>query len=128
MIRLIRRHWVAFVAILLSVIVGGYFIFANVNTAKISAETRTVKISDNALDYQSVLDEFKNSEIKTEDNLTTFTGYKYLDADIFNEIDNVSETDIEEFIDCQVFYKFTYDVEENIVTVYAYMSNDLGEI
>ena len=37
---------------------------------------RTVEVSKNAVDYQSLLDEFENSELETNGTLTTFVGYK----------------------------------------------------
>lgn len=44
MIKLFRKRWVAFVAVLLSIVVGGYFILSNTRTENTAAEIRTNKV------------------------------------------------------------------------------------
>jgi len=96
-------------------------------TANVSA-TRTVELENAAIDYESILNEFENSTLKTEGSLTTFEGYKPIDASVLSEFDNLSSSDIEQVQDTYVKYNFSYDEETNIVTLCAEMKNENGEI
>jgi len=96
-------------------------------TANVSA-TRTVELENAAIDYESILNEFENSTLKTEGSLTTFEGYKPIDASVLSEFDNLSSSDIEQVQDTYVKYNFSYDEETNIVTLRAEMKNENGEI
>lgn len=89
---------------------------------------RTVALSDSAVDYQAVLDGFERSELNQEGTLTTFTGYQSLDPSLFEEFDNLSDTDVDTLADTEVLYTFSYDVESNVVTLSASAENELGEI
>lgn len=124
MIKVFKKYWICIVSILLMVVISGYFIFVEANKTKDivqKTEIRTVDLSNNNMDYQSILSGFEKSELETIGSLTTFSGYQCIDPNILSEIDNVNEDDIETAQDCQVFYRFSYDVESNIVTIYAYM-------
>ena len=109
------------------------FIFATtfLQTKQITNETqtvvRTVEVSKNAVDYQSLLDEFENSELETNGTLTTFVGYKSLDLAELDGFDLVSETDIED-TKVSVKYNFSYDNQTNLVTLSAELKDELGEI
>lgn len=131
MIKVFKKYWICIVSILLMVVISGYFIFVEANKTKDivqKTEIRTVDLSNNNMDYQSILSGFEKSELETIGSLTTFSGYQCIDPNILSEIDNVNEDDIETAQDCHVFYRFSYDVESNIVTIYAYMQNEIGEI
>ena len=88
----------------------------------IQQQVRTIELNTET-DYASILNEFENSELKTDGSLTTFVGYQTLSADLFAEFDNVSENDIEEVEGMQIKYDFSYDNETNIVTLSAKMVN-----
>lgn len=94
----------------------------------LSANVRTVSLVENEVDYQSVLNEFEDGELTKAGALTTFTGGQMLDASVFEEFDNVRESDLETLSDCKVSYKFTYDSESNIVTIFAELINETGEM
>jgi len=98
------------------------------NTAANVSATRTVELENAAIDYESILNEFENSTLKTEGSLTTFEGYKPIDASVLSEFDNLSSSDIEQVQDTYVKYNFSYDEETNIVTLCAEMKNENGEI
>ena len=98
------------------------------NTAANVSATRTVELENAAIDYESILNEFENSTLKTEGSLTTFEGYKPIDASVLSEFDNLSSSDIEQVQDTYVKYNFSYDEETNIVTLRAEMKNENGEI
>ncbi len=112
-------------------VVGAYYAlscFFSVKREEVIASVRTVQLNDTEMDYQAILNEFEDSELTTEGSLTTFTGYQTLNSSLFEGIDNVSESDVEALEGCKVGYKFTYDYESNIVTLYAQMQNELGEL
>ena len=131
MLKFLKRNWITVIAALMVFVIGGYYFLAdvkNVENADAVTEVRTVNLSNGQLDCQSAFENFDSYELKTVGTTTTFTGYQTLDVSSLQEIDNLSETDIENISNCQVFYEFSYDVESNIVTIYAYMSNELGEL
>jgi len=90
--------------------------------------TRTVEVSTAEVDYQSILNEFEDATLVKEGTLTTFEGYKPLSISDLSELDNLSESDIDQLEDTSVRYNFSYDSETNIVTLSAEMKNELGEI
>lgn len=98
------------------------------NTVANVSATRTVELENAAIDYESILNQFENSTLITEGSLTTFEGYKSIDASVLSEFDNLSSLEVEEVQDTYVKYNFSYDVESNIVTLYAEMKNENGEI
>ena len=85
-------------------------------------------MAETDIDYQALLDEFENGEIIQEGNITTFIGTQALDSEIFEEIDTISENEIEDISNCVVSYVFTYDSDNNVVTIFAEMENEYGEI
>ena len=93
-----------------------------------NAAVRTMEISETEMDYQSILDSFEESEMYVEDNTTCFMGYQTLDAELFEEFDNVSEEDLTSIEGCKVEYKFTYNIETNIVTIYAELQKGNNEV
>jgi len=102
--------------------------FVNFNSSKGENPTRTIEISSQAIDYQSVLDDFDNAEITKEGSLTTFTGTKTISAKDLLNYDNVSSTDIDDGYNSTVSYHFSYDKDSNIVTISAEMLDENGEI
>lgn len=109
-------------AVLLLVLVSICF-YAYTVSPKTELSVRDVELNTIQLDYSSILNEFENAELKTEGSLTTFVGYKTLDASLFDELDNVSDSNVEQEEGCQVKYNFSYDSETNIVTLSAVMEN-----
>ena len=127
----LKKYWFSTLALVLTMVVGAYYAlscFFSVNREEVNASVRTVQLSDTEMDYQAILNEFEDSELTTEGSLTTFKGYQTLDSSLFEGIDNVSESDVEALHECNVGYKFTYDYESNVVTLYAQMQNELGEL
>ena len=90
--------------------------------------TRTVNLQDECIDYESILNEFEDATIQTNGTLTTFEGFKTIDASALEEFDNLSDSDIEQSENSTVRYYFTYDEKTNIVTISAEMKNENGEI
>jgi len=87
---------------------------------------RTIEVSQAQINYQSVLNDFDNAKLETEGSLTKFEGSKTLELSDFEGLDNVSESDVESNIGCEVKYNVSYDAETNIVTLSASMEN--GEV
>ncbi|MCM1545442.1 MAG: hypothetical protein NC033_00230 [Clostridiales bacterium] len=92
------------------------------------ASIRTMTLSDSKIDSQSILSEFEDAELKEVGSTICFEGYKTLDVNLFSEIDNISENDLNEIQICKVKYNFSYDTESNVVTLSAEMHNEKGEI
>ena len=105
-----------------------YFVVCNVDfgASTTQAVTRTVEIGQ-MLDEQSVLNEYEDVTVQTEGLKTEFTGYRSIDPSLFDEIDNVNQSD-EKQSECRVLYRYSYDMATNIVTIYAEMNNEYGEI
>ena len=97
--------------------------YANTMGAKLQVNVRNVELNAIELDYSSIINQFENAKVTKEGSVTTFEGYQTLDASLFEDLDNVSESDIESSIGCQIKYNFTYDSEANIVTLSAIMEN-----
>ena len=93
-----------------------------------TVRTTTVEVKRQAIDYQSVLDEFENAELETEGSLTTFVGYKPINLSDLNGFDLVNETDVSGDAEVSVKYNFSYDNETNIVTLSAELKDEFGEI
>ncbi len=89
---------------------------------------RTIELEKENIDYESILNEFEDAKIETHGTLTTFEGYKTIDASALEEFDKLSETDINQAAGTKVKYYFTYDEKTNIVTISAEMTHDNGEI
>lgn len=114
------------IALCLAIISLVHFTLSNYSTP--TAAVRTMELSQIAIDEQAILNEFDDAVIENEGSLTSFTGYKAIDATIFEEFDNISADDVDDFVGCRVKYDFSYDSETNIVTIAAEMKNELGEI
>lgn len=99
----------------------------HVSTESVQARTTAVEISEQSIDYESVLNEFEDSKLETVESLTTFEGYQTLNLADFEELDNLSETNVEEK-SMIVKYNFSYDSETNLVTLSAELKNELGEV
>ena len=100
-----------------------------ISANKVTETIRTTKIevTRQTIDYQSILDEFEDSELKTENSLTTFVGSKTIILSELDGIDLVSNVDLkEDKID--VKYKFSYDIDTNIVKISAELQDELGKI
>ena len=109
------------IAILLScVLLFTYVIFCNnTNNGQVSANSRTIELSQSAVDAQSVLNEFDDATLTREGSTVYFEGYKPIDKNVLTEIDYISETDFEELENCTTKYNFSYNSETNIVTIAA---------
>lgn len=124
-----RKYGLSILAIILTLIVGVYYSMGNFFMGNgIIQKTRTVFLADSDINYQALLNEFEDGELIQEGGLTTFTGIQVLDTRIFEEIDTISEEEFEDLNNCVISYAFTYDSDNNIVTISAEMENEYGEI
>lgn len=89
---------------------------------------RSVELQESSVDYDSILKEFEDSTIEEYGTTTYFTGFKILDASLFDELDNISVEDKEQVEGAKVKYNFSYDKECNIVTIKAELLLEDGEI
>lgn len=98
------------------------------NFNQVSANSRTIELSQSALDVQSVFDEFEDATLTREGSTVYFEGFKSLDSSAISEIDYISEVDIEELENCITKYNFSYNSETNIVTIAATIQLQDGTI
>jgi len=127
----LKRINTILIPLFLALVCGLFFCLTFYFKSSNSANTemmRTIEVSQAQINYQSVLNDFDNSKLETEGSLTTFEGSKTLDWSDFEELDNVSESDIENNVGMEVRYHFSYDNETNIVTLSAQSENANGVI
>lgn len=131
MIKAMKKSKLIIMSILLVFACSFFYCSTNFLYAKHSTESQTavrdIEITKNEIDYQSILEEFENSNMKTEGTLTTFVGYKSIDLTELDGFDLVSNLDIEN-TEVNVKYNFSYDNESNIVTLSAELKDEFGEI
>lgn len=133
MIKIIRKNKIALISILLVLVCSCvYFATTFLQTKQITNETqtvvRTVEISKNAVDYQSILDEFEDAKLDTIGNITNFEGVKTFNLADFIELDLVSDTNVEDF-EVKIKYRYEYDKEAKIISLSAtYVDEDGMEI
>lgn len=90
--------------------------------------TRTIEVKQNGLDLQSVLEQFEDTLLETNNKITTFEGTKTFNLLDFCEIDLVSEFDSEENTEVQVKYRYDYDYEANLITLTASLIDEEGNL
>ena len=90
----------------------------------ITNTVRTIEINQSKVDYQSIFNEFEEAKLGTCRTLTTFEGTKSFSLEDFSELDNLSESNLADCENMKVTYHFSYDSEENIVTVSAITKNE----
>jgi len=118
-----KSFWFISLISLLIVAVAVLFFYSNtIGARETQLKVRNVELTTE-LDYSSIINSFEDARVTKEGSLTTFEGYQTLDASIFEGLDNVSASDIESSVGCQVKYNFTYDSDTNIVTLSAVMEN-----
>lgn len=94
----------------------------------ISTPVRDVELIEQSIDYQSVLEKFEGGILKQEGNIVTFEGTQKLDLNAYNCIDNLSESDIENYDNVSILYKFSYDYENEVISLTASMADGEGNI
>ena len=116
-----KRNVILVVLILALVCSLTYCLVNYLQARNVSAQemVRTIDATPNEIDYQSIFDEFEDAKLETEGTLTKFEGVKQISFDDFSQLDNLSESDIEECEKICVKYKFSYDSENNMVTLSA---------
>ena len=120
---------VAVSLILVIVCVFSCFLSTSINvkqTQQATSVTRTIEAEQNAMDFQSVFSQFESATLTTENNVTTFEGYKTFDLLDFSEIDLVSESDIDANTKIQVKYHYNYDYTTNVNTLTATLIDEEG--
>lgn len=131
MIKTMKKSKLIILSILLAIACSFFYYSTNFLYAKQSTESQTlvrdIEITKNEIDYQSILEEFENSNLKTEGTLTTFVGYKSINLAELDGFDLVSDLDVED-TKLNVKYNFSYDNESNIVTLSAELKDEFGEI
>ena len=119
------------VAIILSIVLllTGVLLSNSKNSSgQVVATSRTIELTQSAVDVQSVFNEFEDASLTREGSTVYFEGYKSLDQNALSEIDYISELEMEELAECVVKYNFSYNSETNIVTIAAMTALQDGSI
>ncbi|MDD4001148.1 MAG: hypothetical protein PHX62_09725, partial [Bacilli bacterium] len=88
------------------------------------AITRTIEVKKNEIDYQSIFDEFEDVKIDINENITSFEGTKTFNLVDFEELDLVSDSNVDTRL--KVKYSYAFDSEQNIVSLSATLLNEGG--
>lgn len=111
---------------IIAILLSGVLLFISImisnrteKTGFAKAKIRTVELSENIVEAQSILNEFDNATLTTEGSTTYFEGYKSLDNDSLYGIDYISETEIDVFEVSKIKYNFSYNYETNVVSLSA---------
>lgn len=126
------KNWTFMLCILLCITLIGVSVMIAIqkNTDifdKVAIEREIVLNKEN-VDVQSMLDSFDNVITVQDEEMLVFEGTKKFDTSLLEEIDNLSETQVEELSDVSVRYHFTYNRDSNIVTLSAEMKMPNGEV
>ncbi len=89
------------------------------NSNLAQAQTRTVELTQSAVDVQSLLNEFDNAKLTKVGTTTYFEGFKSINESQLSNFDYISDSDLDKLEDCITKYNFSYDYESNIVTIAA---------
>lgn len=119
------------VAIILSMVLllTGVLLSNSKNSSgQVVATSRTIELTQSAVDVQSVFNEFEDASLTREGSTVYFEGYKSLDQNALSEVDYISELEMEELAECVVKYNFSYNSETNIVTIAAMAALQDGSI
>lgn len=100
----------------------------NMKSDNIELATRTISLTESAVDAQSILNEFDDVSLIKEGTVTFFEGSKDIDDDLLAEIDNISDNDLAGFKNYTVRYYASYDESTDLVSLYATKENDDGEL
>lgn len=93
-----------------------------------AASVRTVELSNDYFDDQSIFDEFDEHTLTTEGSVTYFEGFKTLSADILSEINLISEQNLDSYNDSQLRYTVSFDVDTNRVVASATITKEDGSV
>ncbi len=104
------------------------FINSKLNAQQATNATRTIEVKQNEIDFQSVFDQFENTTLETNDNITTFEGTKTFNLLDFCEADLVSELDADTIAEIQIKYHYDYDSEANVITLTATLLDEEGNL
>jgi len=91
------------------------------------ATVRTVEVESQNIDCESIFNQFQNAKLEHDGLLTTFEGYQPLKLSDLMELDNLSESEIQEVDSTQIKYNFSYDHETNLVTLNVIMIGETEE-
>ncbi len=89
---------------------------------------RVIYSDEEKIQCESALEEFDDYSISTNESTTYFVGTQVIDQSFLNEIENLSLNDENELINQEITYNFSYDYEENLVTISASLMLDDGSI
>ncbi len=128
----IKKFHVAFISFVLAFLCG--FVccsssYIDTPTTNSNQEvTRTIEVTQNSIDYESIFEEFEDAKLVTEGSLTTFEGFQTLNLGDFGELDLVADASSQDNLNVQVKYNFSFDAETGLVTLSAVTVNSDGKI
>lgn len=124
MVNLIKKHWVCFIAVLLTVAICGYMVLCNVNKGGVAAEIRTVTMKRN-VEYLKYFNEY---EIVEKENSAEFFGTVPFDKELISTFDNVDIDEVDNYEDYKVVIDCKFDIDEMQFTLYTAIIDIEGNI
>lgn len=128
MIKRIKKWHIALVSVFLVLISSGICFFTYYQKPDNHKENiiRTIEVGNNIIDCQNIFNSFEEPKLEVVENITTFEGIKTFNLKDFDELDLVSDGDIDQAVEMKVKYSYFYDSETNIITLTAKLVDEEG--
>lgn len=94
-------------------------LFGNKTDYNVQVATRTIELSQSALNVQNIFDTFEDVALVRKGEVVYFEGYKTIDSNVLSNVENISKNDKKNLENSYVKYNFAYDTETNTVTIFA---------
>ncbi len=104
-------------------------LFAKSTSESLQLMTRTVKVDDASIDFESVFNSYEDAKLETKGTVTTFEGKRTLKLSDLEGIEeeDLSELEVEE-LNLQYRYSFDYVTDMVTITVISLETNETGEV
>lgn len=128
----VKKLHIALISCVLALLCG--FVYCSTtylsakNTTNIQAVTRTIEVSQNSIDYESLVEMFDEVSMSVEDGISSFEGIKTINLYDFVELDLVDTSTVEEeTAELTMQYNYTYDYESNYIILSANLIDENGD-
>ena len=107
----------------------GQGLYSKATSESLQLMTRTVKVDDSVIDFESVFNSYEDAKLETDGSLTTFEGkqtIKFSDLEELEE-EELAQLEVEE-LKLQYRYTFDYVTDKVTITVISLETNEIGEV
>ena len=107
----------------------GQALYAKSTGETLQLMTRTVKVDDSVVDFESVFNSYEDAKLETEGSLTTFEGKQTIKFSDLEELDEETLSELEgEELKLQYRYSFDYVTDIVTITVISLETSETGEV